>query len=407
MPLSKFSAIRQGTLNRFYTRRSVGDLLTDQLAHLNPSSVIDLGAGGGSLSISTANFWPNADILTVDLDANCISPLHLNIMNAGAASHRHKVHDVFDPALPKALGQSNFFDLAVCNPPFFRPDWRRDFARILQDANLADACPSTSDASAEVIFLAQNLRLVKDGGAIAMIVPDGMMTGWKTKPLRRTLIAQHRIDCVVQLPPNSFHDTEARCFVLFLTKRGGQAERVKLLRYDVAAGLSDPLYVSADEAEQRLDYDYHVANQCQGKRVVTLRELGADIQRGSVSSVEARAADFPIFHTSDYTSLTDGEVRLESLMPAVRGKRLITVAPGDILMARVDRKLHEKVAIVVSGEAALTDCVYRVRLPKETQQLAFSALRSLEGASKLLAISKGVSARLLGKADLLDMPLTV
>jgi type I restriction enzyme M protein len=407
MPLSKFNAIRQGTLNRFYTRRSVGELLADQLAHLNPSSVIDLGAGDGSLSISTANYWPNADILTVDLDADCIPRLHKNIMNAGAASHRHKVHDVFDPALPKAIGQSNCFDLAVCNPPFFRPDWRRDFARILQEANLADACPSTSDVSAEIIFLAQNLRLVRDGGTIAMIAPDGMMTGWKTKPLRRTLIAQHKIDCVVQLPPHSFHDTEARCFVLILTKQGRQAEQVKLLRYDVAAGLSDPLYVSIDEAEQRLDYDYHVANQSKGKRVVTLRELGADIQRGSVSTVEARTADFPIFHTSDYSNLPDGEIRLESSMPAVRGKRLITVAPGDILMARVDRKLHEKVAIVVSGEAALTDCVYRVRLPKEAQQLAFRALRSLEGASKLLAISKGVSARLLGKADLLDMLLTV
>jgi type I restriction enzyme M protein len=94
------------------------------------------------------------------------------------------------------------------------------------------------------------------------------------------------------------------------------------------------------------------------------------------------------------------------LSPTIK-KRLVTVEPGDILIARVDRKLHEKVAIVVGGEAALTDCVYRVKLPKESQQLAFRALRSSEGASRLLAISKGVSARLLGKADLLDMPLAI
>jgi type I restriction enzyme M protein len=407
MQLSKFGAARQGTLNRFYTRRSVGELLTDQLAHLNPSSVVDLGAGEGSLSISVAKYWPNADILTVDLDLDCTSPLHLNIMNAGATGHLHKVHDVFDPKLPNAIGRSNYFDLAVCNPPFFRPEWRRDFARILQEANLADACPSTSDASAEIIFLAQNLRLVRDGGALAMIAPDGMITGWKTRPLRRTLMAQQQIDCVVQLPPHSFHDTEARCFVLMLTKQVSQTEQVKLLRYDVTTGLSDPFYVSIDEAEQRLDYDYHIANRPRGKRLVTLRQLGADIKRGSVSTVEARNAEFPIFHTTDYDNLSGGEIRLESSLPPTVGKRLVTVAPGDILMARVDRKLHKKVAIVVTGEAALTDCVYRVRLPKESQQLAFRALRSLEGASKLLAISKGVSARLLGKADLLDMPLAI
>lgn len=407
MQISKFTAARQGTLNRFYTRRSVGELLTDQLAHLNPASVIDLGAGEGSLSISVAKYWPKANILTVDLDPDCASHLHLNVMNAGATAHHHKVHDVFDPELPNAIGQSSGFDLAVCNPPFFRPEWRRDFARILQEANLADACPSTSDVYAEIIFLAQNLRLVGFGGTLAMIAPDGMITGWKSRPLRRTLMAQHNIECVVQLPPHSFHDTEARCFVLILAKQVHQAKQVKLLRYDGTMGMSNPLYVSIDEAERRLDYDYHLACHSQGSHFVTLRELGAEIKRGSVSTVEARNADFPIFHTSNYGELSEGEIRLKSSVPPTLGKRLITVGPGDILMARVDRKLHEKVAIVVSGEAALTDCVYRVRLPKESQQLAFRALRSLHGASTLLAISKGVSARLLGKTDLLDMPLAV
>lgn len=406
-PLSKFTTVRQGTLNRFYTRKSVGELLTDQLAHLNPSRVVDLGAGDGSLSLSVAKFWPNSHILTVDLDADCISNLRRNIINAGAGAHFHKVHDVFDPCLPKAIGLSNCFDLAVCNPPFFKPAWRRDFAQILQQAEFVDACPSTSDVSAEVLFLAQNLRLVRDGGTIAMITPDGMMTGWKTKPLRRTLIAQHKIECVIQLPPHSFHETEARCFVLILTKGGRQGEKVKLLRYDRAAGLSDPLYVSFEKAEQRLDFDYHAAKESHSKRVVTLRKLGADIRRGSVSTVEARDADFPIFHTTDYNNLSGGKIWLESLMPPITGKRLITVAPGDILMARVDRRLHEKVAIVISGEAALTDCVYRVRLPRESQQLVFNALSSSEGSSSLQAVSKGVSARLLGKADLLDMPLTI
>lgn len=407
MPISKFSAFRQGTLNRFYTRRSVGDLLTDQLAYLNPCNVIDLGAGNGSLSISVAKAWPKAEILTVDLDVDCIPSLHKNIIDAGAITHHHRTHDVFDPDLPMAIAGVNCFDLAVCNPPFFRPEWRRDFAKILQSANLADACLSTSDVSAEVIFLAQNLRLVRDGGVIAMIAPDGMITGWRGKSLRRTLLAHYDIDCVVQLPPHSFHETEARCFVLVLTKQARQRDSVKLLRYEDTAGLSDPLYVSIEEAEQRLDYDYHVVNRDQRKRLVTLRDLGADIKRGSVSTVAARNANFPIFHTSHYGNFSSGEVLLNMEMPAFVEKSLIIASKGDILMARVDRKLHEKVAIVVSGEAALTDCVYRVRLPKDAQQLAFQALRSPEGAARLLAISKGVSARLLGKADLLDMPLVV
>ena len=217
---SKFSSIREGNLNRFYTRQMVGELLTAQIQMLNPDNVIDLGAGDGSLSASVAESWQSAEYVTVDLDPDCIPNLHAKIMNAGATRHLHYVHDALDPNLPLALAQHRPFDLAVCNPPFFKPEWRRDFARILQEADLADACPSVADASAEVLFLAQNLRLVRAGGTVAMIAPDGMMTGWRTKMLRRVLCSKHRIDCVLQLPEHSFHDTEARCFVLILTKLG-------------------------------------------------------------------------------------------------------------------------------------------------------------------------------------------
>ncbi|MFY1004857.1 N-6 DNA methylase, partial [Escherichia coli] len=89
------------------------------------------------------------------------------------------------------LTDHGLFDLAVCNPPFFRPDWNRDFARILQYADLADACPSTSDVTAEILFLAQNLRMVRDGGKIALIAPDGLLTGWRSSAFRRALMDRH------------------------------------------------------------------------------------------------------------------------------------------------------------------------------------------------------------------------
>lgn len=408
---SRFSSLREGNLNRFYTRKEIGKLLTQQIGIAQqqgcPHRVIDLGAGDGSLSASVAECWKGMEIITVDIDPDCIQDLHANITEAGAARHQHHVQDVLDPNLTTALAVHDGFDLAVCNPPFFKPEWRRDFASILHHANFADACPSNADVSAEILFLAQNLRLVRKGGTIALIAPDGMITGWRTKPLRRALMSQHRIDCVLQLPPHSFHDTEARCFVLILTKLGGPTRAVKLLRYDAVSGLSKPLFVNADEGEQRLDYEYHAGKVAHGTHVSTLRQLGADIQRGSVSTVEAREATFPIFHTSDYSDMNSGCVELAPTMPVLGGKRLIVAQPGDILMARVDRRLHEKVVLVASGMAVLTDCVYRVRLPKNVQDSAFRALRSVEGTARLLAVSKGVSARLLGKADLLDMPLNM
>jgi type I restriction enzyme M protein len=406
-PQSKFNSIREGDLNRFYTRNTVGDLIVQQLKNITPHKVIDLGAGDGSLSVAVGKTWNDTEIVTVDVDLDCEEDLRAKISTTKGLRHAHYAHDVFDPYLPRVLSKHGEFDLAVCNPPFFKPEWNHDFSQILEHSNMEDACPSAADVTAEIVFLSQNLRLVKSGGTIVLIAPDGMLTGQRTIRLRRSLLSKHRVDCVMQLPPHSFHDTEARCFLLFLTKNVGPTEHVKLLSYNKDAGLSDPIFISRDDAENRLDYEYHVTKISDGENVTTLRQLGAEIKRGSISTVEARQASFPIFHTSDYSNTEAGCIHLSSPMSSLPEKRLVIAESGDILMARVDRKLHKKVGIVVNGKAALTDCVYRVRLPVHAREKAFKALSSIKGEERIQAISKGVGARLLGKTDLLDLPLEI
>ena len=404
---SKFSLLREGNLNRFYTRDLIGQLITEQIANITPAKVIDLGAGEGSLSVAVGRHWPDTEIVTVDVDPDCVSDLHTRITDTGVTRHTHHVYDVLHLDLPSALTQHGSFDLAVCNPPFFRPEWNRDFSLTLQRAGLDNACSSTAEVTAEVLFLAQNLRLLNSGGVLALIIPDGILTGWRMATLRHALLIKHRVDCVMQLPAHSFHDTEARCFVLFLTKDAGPTNNIKLLRYENASGLSEPIFIDAVQAEKRMDYDYHAEVGVTGAHIETLRQLGAHVIRGSLSTAEARNADFPVFHTTDYGKAVQGRVTLSPVLSNMPQRRLVVAEAGDILMARVDRSLHQKVAIVTSGQAALTDCVYRVRLPEAVQEAVFAALRSAEGMVKLQAVSKGVSARLLGKADLLDLPLNI
>ena len=402
---SIFAEKRQDTLNRFYTRTAVGELLVDQLGDVRPQNVLDFGAGEGSLSAAVASRWPGIEAVTVDLDSGIVEGLYENLKQAGVGTHRHHQNDVLDSTLPAQLADHGLFDLAVCNPPFFRPDWSRDYARILQHADLAAACPSTADVSAEILFLAQNLRMVRDGGKIALIAPDGLLTGWRSSAFRRALMERHGIDCVLQLPNHSFHDTEARCFILIVTKNAGPTEQVKLLRYDAADGLSAPVVINRDDAEARMDFDFHAHRDDRDGRVTTLRQLGAEVKRGSLDTVARKAAAFPTFHTTDYRGVAGGVVTLEADFASSDKPKLVVAEAGDILMARVDRSLHEKIVMVAGGRAAVTDCIYRVRVPAEVRMSVFDALRSPAGMASLLAATKGVSARLLGKADLLDLRL--
>lgn len=398
----RYRQVRETSLNQFFTRSKIAEILTEQFSSAPPHKIIDLGAGEGSLSVAMAKRWPKAEIVTVDIDPYCTTELETNLKAAGNKKHHHVIHDVLDAQLTKALSVYGDFDAAVCNPPFFKPSWKDDFSNILNEANLLNACSSKADVSAEILFLAQNISLVKPGGLIALIVPDGFLTGWRTTALRKNILKNHKIECVIQLPAHSFHETEARCFMLFITRNGQPSDKIKLMRYE--GELSDAIYINHSAAEKRMDYDYHASHIEHGD-FVTLRHLDADIKRGSVSMADAKSTSLKVFHTTDFSDHPSA-ICFASTTSHV-SSRIIIAEPGDILMARVDRNLHQKIAIVQSGSAVLSDCVYRIRIAPSLQLQVFEAMRSEAGIAKILSATKGVGARLIGKADLLDLPFEI
>ena len=402
--LTAWASKREGTLNKFYTRLDVGDLLAREIGPISPETILDLGAGEGSLSAAVIRRWPEAATTTVDVHPSCTDKLRRNLSAAGCERHEHYVLDALNYGMPSEL-EKQAFDLAVCNPPFYRPDWKREFADILSDANLAEACPTAAEATAEIIFLAQNIRLVKTGGTIALIIPDGLATGWRYMAFRRALLRQHTVRTTVQLPPYSFFETEAYCFIVILDKgRACEQAPVKLLRLHDDGAISEPIFVEPASAETRFDYAYHCAAQSPSLEAKSLRQLGAEIRRGSLSTVQRKAADAFVFHTGDFPAGALA-VSLDTQVPDMDARQLVIAEAGDILMARVDRDLHNKVTFVEVGRAAITDCVYRIRLPEQHRKRVFKALTSQHGKERVRAATKGVGARLIGKGDLLDLPL--
>lgn len=398
------ATLREDDLNRFYTRDIIGDLLVDQLNDVVVNSFLDLGAGDGSLSRSAFKRWKNATGVTVDLDSDSKPDLGSD----HSYNHFHYFLDILKSDLKVIGDKYGTFDLAVCNPPFFKPDWTREHSDFVDEVNLLGGLPKKTDLNAEIIFLAQNLRMLRVGGQLAIILPDNVITGHRFANFRLELTQKHCIQKVVQLPSHSCHWTEARCFVLFLKKNVKQTPSIELLKFNRDQSYSNVISIPFEGAKQRLDYNYHAAQKALGDNLSNLMVCGAEIRRGSVSSAQARNSSFQTFHTSDYKEMMpDGTVSFPDQINTLPSNKYIECVPGDILLARVDRKLHQKVAIVKSGSAVITDCVYRVRLPESIRELAFQALRSEEGAYALQAVTKGVGARLLGKADLLQLPLKI
>jgi type I restriction enzyme M protein len=90
---------------------------------------------------------------------------------------------------------------------------------------------------------------------------------------------------------------------------------------------------------------------------------------------------------------------------ALKGYSGVVAGPGDILLARVGKRLHQKVVFVSRGYALLTDCVYKIQAPKNLRLKVYKALTSEYGERLLISGAKGVGAQILAKKDLISFPL--
>lgn len=375
-------------LGQFYTPPSVGRNLVDHLETYNPLQVCDIGAGQGDLLYAAQQRWLGAELLAADIDPCNVAHARSRLPTADC-----RQVDALRYDLPRLLGvEEGSIDLAVGNPPYGALQANKEHLSILRDAGLADAV-SPKRLTRDIVFLAQNLRLLKPGGELAVILPEGLAVNHVYADLRSALLEKHGLWRAMELPAHLFKGTEAKTIALFLKKDTAS--------HSVILGSCGGMEISvgADKAKNRLDARYHAQDIAAGLR---LADLNPDIKRGAISHMEARDLGVPIFHTTDFKNFPDGHIRLgkESSMP----ERWI-VAPGDILVPRVGSRCLAHAAIVMEGSAIFTDCVYRIRVAAKWRNRVFKMLKSEQGINFRLAVSHGTCAASLSKNNLLELPL--
>lgn len=401
---------------RYYTSSVISQSLIDKIEANKPKLILELGSGSGSLCTAAAARWHDAQLVTVDVDRQALN--QMNVSHSGRqVRHTHFVHDVLDEALSDKIGlQLASVDVAVCNPPYIRPRWRADFSKILEGAGLSDALTSHHDAGADLLFLAQNLRLLRRNGKLGLILPDGLVTAEKFFRVRRALLRQHLVEQVVQLPRNVFKGTEAQTYLVVLSKMGGETNQVALRRMADDGCLSEPVQVAQDAAEKRLDYTFHAQispakRSGDGCRKMVVRDALMDIVRGTVCSSDIAEFRVPVFHLGDFAAPSaENLVRIVPKYFALNeseAQRAATQArlalPGDILLARVGRGLQDRLAQVVHGPCVISDCVFALRPINEHREKLYEFFDSDLGRSALASSAHGVAARFLSKANLFDI----
>jgi type I restriction enzyme M protein len=387
----------------------------DGISIAKPKLVLELGSGTGSLCTAAAIRWHDAKLITVDVDRRAANGFASN--NIGFKSrHNHFVQNVLDSALSDKIGLPlSSVDVAVCNPPYVRPRWCADYGKILEDAGLSGALASMHDAGADLLFLAQNLRLLRKNGKLGVILPDGLVTAERFKGVRKTLLQQHLVEQVVQLPRGVFRGTEAQTYLAVLSKNSGETANVVLKQMGRDGKMRGSLTIPQSEAVRRLDFSFHLGLEVPFMAAnvppMFVSEGLSGIFRGTVCSSEIATLPVPVFHLGDFSKASDAFAirivpkRFSLNQRAARrlspNRRL--AIPGDILLGRVGRGLESKVALVVHGSCVISDCIFVLRAKCEFRERLYRFFESNVGRNSLASSAHGVAARFISKTNLFEI----
>jgi type I restriction enzyme M protein len=118
-----------------------------------------------------------------------------------------------DSLAQSAAGEAERYSLILANPPFA--------GSLDYEVTAKDLQAVVKTKKTELLFLALFLRLLRNGGRAAVIVPDGVLFGSSKahKELRRILVEDHKLDAVVKLPGGVFKPyAGVSTAILFFTK---------------------------------------------------------------------------------------------------------------------------------------------------------------------------------------------
>lgn len=391
-------------LGRYYTHATVASLLVQTMGKRSPGLALDLGAGDGALVRQASTIWKKTQFVTVDIDKNAGS---VELPTSGGDKFKHYVADALSRNLSERLAINlGGADAALCNPPYIRPHWKKHFGEILEEAGLSHVLPKMSDAPSDLLFIAQNLRFLRSGGQLGLILPDGIIAGERFQAFRETLARKHKIERVIELPRRIFKGTDAKAHIVVLAKDSGGSSRIKIQRVESDGALSRTIALPPDFAKLRLDYSHYVTKDKHDDESLAIRNVAVMAARGNCSSAQRRGMPMPVFHTTEYNgSGTVPSIFLLKKQDSAVATGLVAI-PGDILIARVGRNLEGKVCMVRKGYVILSDCIFALRVLPAFRERVFSFLTSQSGRDALASASHGVAARFITTEALLNIKIS-
>lgn len=255
----------RGNFGQYFTPREIVKFIVDVLPITHDSKVLDTSCGSGGFLLYALNkvrneateYYPNYknDVRQRqrwfthwhDFAEKNLYGIEINEQISRAAKMNMIIHDdghtnvitsdglVTDTTIQERTGNKGFeygtFDFIITNPPF-GSTIRQTEQAYLKTYQLGKkeedwlAVKSSANEKmrdgqqTEVLFIEQDYKFLKDGGMLAIVLPDGVLTNSTMQYVRTQLEDWFRIVAVISMPQTAFSANGAgvKSSVLFLKK---------------------------------------------------------------------------------------------------------------------------------------------------------------------------------------------
>ena len=258
----------RGDFGQYFTPRNIVKFIVDVLPITNDSKVLDTSCGsGGFLLYALDKVRQQAGVYydegTIehythwhDFASQKLFGIEINEQIARTAKMNMIIHDdghtnvissdglLRDEVIRDKTGNKGFeygtFDVIITNPPFGSTVKQTEKAYLHQyslgnrDVDWLDTKSSgvkeRDSQSTEVLFIEQDRNFLKEGGYLAIVIPDGILTNSSLQYVRDNIEEWFRIVAVVSMPQDAFKANGAgvKSSVLFLKKwTNEQCQKIK------------------------------------------------------------------------------------------------------------------------------------------------------------------------------------
>ena len=208
----------------FFTPSDVSELLTrlGTVGKTKINKVYDPACGSGSLLLKAVK------VLGKDAVTNGFYGQETNVTTYNLCRINMFLHDIgfdkFDIACDDTLINPQHwddepFELIVSNPPYSIKWSGDDNPLLINDPRFAPAGVLAPKSKADLAFIMHSLSWLAPNGTAAIVCFPGIMyRGGAEKKIRKYLIDNNFIDCIIQLPSNLFFGTSIATCIMVLKK---------------------------------------------------------------------------------------------------------------------------------------------------------------------------------------------